>query len=93
MDRKMNNEEFETVLNRSRNYIGDVYFNSFGVGVSSTDIAVMIISGGSETGRLIMPFETAKSLSIALADSIKKVENKLGHINSLEEVMEKLKDL
>lgn len=92
MDKKMNNE-VETVLNKSHNYIGDVYFNGFGVGVSSTDIAVMITSVGGEMGRLIMPFETAKSLSIVLADSIKKVENKLGHINSLEEAMEKLKGL
>lgn len=80
-------------IKTSDNYIGDIYFNGFGVGTSGTDIALTILSSDGKKGRLIMPFGTAKSLGAALTNNIKKIEEKLGHINSIEEAKEKLKGI
>lgn len=80
-------------INKSDNYIGDIYFNGFGIGMSGIDMAITIISSDGEKGRLIVPFGTAKSLGMALTNNIKKIEEKLGHINSIEEARKKLKGI
>lgn len=89
----MNNEIKNMRPIKNEKYLGNVYFNGFGVGVSATDISVTMTLGEEDIGRIIMPLGTAKSLIAELARNIDAVEDKLGKIYTIEEAGEKMKDL
>ena len=89
----MNDKTKIAKVAKSDNYLGNIYFNGFGVGVSATDISVTMTLGKEDIGRLGMPFGTAKSLLAELARNIEGVENALGEICTIEETYKKMEKL
>lgn len=89
----MNDKTKIAKVAKSDNYLGNIYFNGFGVGVSATDISVTMTLGKEDIGRLVMPFGTAKSLLAELARNIEGVENALGEICTIEETYKKMEKL
>lgn len=56
-----------------------LYANSLAVGVSSTDVNVVLMLDNQPQFRVHMSFTTAKTLERHLADAFKKLESATGH--------------
>ena len=55
------------------------YFNGFQIGLSNSDISLLIMNNGTPQAHLNMSYTTAKSLKVMLADAIDRLEKATDH--------------
>jgi len=55
------------------------YFNGFQLGLTNSDISLLIMNNGGPQAHLNMSYTTAKSLMVMLTDSIERLEKATDH--------------
>lgn len=83
-------EEKEYQLTKSDNYMGNLYFNAFNAGFSNSDVSIDLMLNIETLLTLNMSFGTMKSLRDALDSMVSDIENRAGHILSINEFEEKM---
>jgi len=80
MNRKTGKPNNDVVEILKSGDINSIYFNEFALGVSKNDIFILLRSNGKEEAILNASHITAKSLVIALNDTVKKLADEEPHI-------------
>jgi hypothetical protein len=73
------NEQASTIKLSQVVDIPGYYFNGFQIGLSNSDISMLLLNSGKPIAQLHMSYTTAKSLSVMLTDVITKLEEATNH--------------
>lgn len=76
----------------SGEYKGNIYFNGFEVGFSNSDASITLRKDSETMAILNLSFGTLKTLAAVLKEIVKDIEDRTGHIVSIDEFKQKMQE-
>lgn len=81
-------EQLENTIEKSENYLGNIYFNGIEIGFSNSDAHIDLVLNSKKVAKLNMSFGTLKSLSEITTQLVEDIESRTNPILSIGEFRE-----